>query len=343
MLTDLELYDDNGYVNIKKIIAENYPFTLIVGGRGTGKTYGVLKTMLEERIKFIYMRRQREEYMMIKKPDFSPFKTINRDLGYRIEPRPIVPNITGYFEIGDDKKPISDAIGYLTYIGAIDKVNGLDASDINWLIFEEFIPIEGSVVRKNESTSVYRIGETINRNRELIGKPPLKIIGIANSNYANNPVFMEMGLVNIAYKMQKDGRSIYKNKDKGLLLIFLNDSPISKSKENTAIYKMANGSRYHDMAISNKLDFDKYKNPVSLSLKGLIPIATFGEITFYQERSGRVYVSCHRTGASPLYQATKANQILFKKLHMWIFRAYLHNLVDFETVANEMIFLDIFV
>ena len=48
-----ELYDSNGYVNIKGILETGCPFIFIWGGRGTGKTYGILKHAVENNKKFI--------------------------------------------------------------------------------------------------------------------------------------------------------------------------------------------------------------------------------------------------------------------------------------------------
>lgn len=53
----MSIYLDNGYVDIEKIVNYNLPFNFIVGGRGTGKTYGALKYAYEYNIRFMLMRR----------------------------------------------------------------------------------------------------------------------------------------------------------------------------------------------------------------------------------------------------------------------------------------------
>ena len=62
------LYDNNGYLDIEKIIRCGQPFIFIVGGRGTGKTYGMLKYVLDNNIPFIYMRRTQAQADIINKP-----------------------------------------------------------------------------------------------------------------------------------------------------------------------------------------------------------------------------------------------------------------------------------
>ena len=49
------LFLENGYVDMARIIEQKYPFILMTGARGTGKTYGALKYVIEHKMKFIYM------------------------------------------------------------------------------------------------------------------------------------------------------------------------------------------------------------------------------------------------------------------------------------------------
>ena len=58
---DRKLYLKNGYLNVPYILHYNVPFIFVVGGRGTGKTYGALKYVLESGTPFIYMRRTQSQ------------------------------------------------------------------------------------------------------------------------------------------------------------------------------------------------------------------------------------------------------------------------------------------
>ena len=75
------IYLDNGYLNINQILSYGVPFNFIVGGRGTGKTYGTLKTAYIENKRFILMRRTQAQCDLINKPEFNPFKALNNDTG----------------------------------------------------------------------------------------------------------------------------------------------------------------------------------------------------------------------------------------------------------------------
>ena len=55
---DKNIYLSSGYFNVEYALRFPVPFIFVVGGRGTGKTYGALRYVLENDIKFIYMRRR---------------------------------------------------------------------------------------------------------------------------------------------------------------------------------------------------------------------------------------------------------------------------------------------
>ena len=51
------LYLDSGYANIAYILSKGVTFNFVIGGRGTGKTYGALQHIINNDIKFALMRR----------------------------------------------------------------------------------------------------------------------------------------------------------------------------------------------------------------------------------------------------------------------------------------------
>ena len=67
-------YDNNGYIKIESLLACGMPFIFVTGGRGTGKTYGALKYILDSGRRCMWMRRTQTETDLINKPEFQPFK-----------------------------------------------------------------------------------------------------------------------------------------------------------------------------------------------------------------------------------------------------------------------------
>ena len=53
----VNLYTSDGWIDAAQIVESPCPFVLAIGGRGIGKTYGVLLELYRRGIPFIYMRR----------------------------------------------------------------------------------------------------------------------------------------------------------------------------------------------------------------------------------------------------------------------------------------------
>lgn len=131
----MKIYDKNGYVNIPGILAEGYPFIFIVGGRGTGKTYGALKTVIEQHITFMLMRRTKTQIEIVNKNEFSPFKPLCADFGWNLCTRPISKDSSGiYMALHDEDtgKDIAQGspLGYTCALSTISNMRGFDASDV---------------------------------------------------------------------------------------------------------------------------------------------------------------------------------------------------------------------
>ena len=328
------LYDENGYVNIKKIINLDIPFIFIVGGRGTGKTYGTLKMVVEDDIMFMLMRRTQSQTDLINKPEFSPFKPINSDLGINIETKQVSKYNAGlYNNIEEGGSPI----GYTCALSTIANMRGFDASDVKILIWDEFIPEKHERPLKNEAMAFFNAYETINRNREIKGEKPLQVIALANANDLANPIFLELGLVRIANKMKKRKQESYINKERGIAIFLLEESPISKQKGETAVYKLTRGSDFEKMSIENRFSSDKKSRIKSKPLREYRPIVCIGELCIYEHKSNTtLYASTHKTGSPITYTLSDADRARFIRAYKWVWDEYLENNIEFEEYLCEI-------
>ena len=91
------LYHENGYVDIPWIISRGLPFMFVYGGRGTGKTYGALDTVLEQKLKFIYLRKSQTQADIVGKPEFSPFSPVAVARGVEITSAPVAKYVSGFY------------------------------------------------------------------------------------------------------------------------------------------------------------------------------------------------------------------------------------------------------
>ena len=76
---------ESDYFNLTRCLKTNVTFNFIIGGRGTGKTYGTLSHAIKEKEIFCYMRRMEAEVSTIAREELNPFKALNRDKGWNIQ------------------------------------------------------------------------------------------------------------------------------------------------------------------------------------------------------------------------------------------------------------------
>lgn len=332
------IYLSNGYVDIERILNYRIPFNFIVGGRGTGKTYGALKYAYENNIRFMLMRRTQAQCDLINKPEFNPYKVIASDLNRDIRVKSISSyNALIYEDMGEDLE--GRTMGYTCALSTIANMRGFDASDVKLLIYDEFISERHERMLKGEGGCFKNAYETLNRNRELKGERPLQVLCLANAFNIANPIFLEFGLVGICEKMQLKDQELYINRERGILIALLGNSQISVKKANTALYKLGGGA-YSEMALNNDFSYNSKDDIKSRSLKEFRLLCTVGEISIYKHKSDRkYYVSEHRTGTAPEYKSDEVGLKRYQKKHgLQLFSAYMRGNVGFENMLTKSLF-----
>lgn len=343
----MKIFREDGYLDMGSIMAAGYPFTLVCGGRGTGKTFTALYETINENIPFMLMRRMQTQVDMINKPEFSPFKALERVFGWHIALEKISRNNSAIYrqeEIDGDFKCIGAPIGYTAALATLSNMRGFDASDVRRVIFDEFIPEKHERPIKNEADAIYNAYETINRNRELNGEKPLQMVFLANSNRLDNPLFMALRLVTRAERMLKMGQHVWTDDERGIMLVMFNDSPISAKKEHTSLYKLTSGSDYASMALRNDFNTEDTGSIRNRPLREYNPIVKVGEITVYKHKrdTRKIYVSAHKTGSPPEYGTGDIELGRFIRAYNWVWLDYLENKVEFESIMCELLFRNIF-
>lgn len=338
----MNIYQDSGYIDIKKIMDIGMPFNFIVGGRATGKTYTSLETVKTNGIKFIYMRRTQSQVDMINKPEFSPFKSLNDDHGWHVGSATLSKYNAGFYETEEAedgaRKCCGNPIGYTCALSTISNMRGFDASDVRVLIYDEFIPEKHERPIKGEGAAFLNAYETINRNRELKGNAPLQVLCLANANDLANPIFMELKLVRKAEQMRRRGQEVSLDKSRGIGLFILDRSPISMAKSETALYRLSKCSEFNRMSLQNDFSNEEIGNIKSRPLSEYKPIVTVGEITIYRHKATReYYVSTHKTGSPPEYGTGDMERSRFSRTFSWIWDEYMRNNIIFEEYLCEIL------
>lgn len=339
----MKLFEDNGYLNMAAIIETKLPFIIVIGGRAVGKTYGAFKYVLEHFIKFILMRRTQSQIDLINKPEFSPFKSVAGDLGRNIITKSVSKYNAAFYDGSEDMDgnivPGGPALGYSMALSTVSNLRGFDASDCDILIFDEFIPEKHERPIKGEGEAFLNAVETINRNRELKGFPPIQCLLLANSNDIGNPLFITLDLIPVVEKMISKGQRYRLDYERGLGIFLIADSEILRQKQNTALYKLAAGTEFYEMALKNQFDDFKYNSVSPQPIAEYKPICTLGEITFYKHKSERrFYCSTLKLGSPDEYAATDVDIKRWCRKYNYIWQAYMKKLIYFESVTAEVLY-----
>lgn len=331
----MNIFLENGYCDIKSILSEPYSFIWIIGGRGTGKTYTTLKTVYEEKIKFMFLRRNQNQIDKVANPAMMPFKKLNEDNGWNVTIAPVVKDVYGAYEsdIEDGKlKPKGTPLGLFSALSTFANLRGFDGSDIKLLIWDEFIPQIGERPLKSEAEAFLNAYETINRNRELEGEEPLKFIGLSNSNTVASDTFLYLGLTPVIEKMRQKGMRVWKNEKRSTLIVDLGESEISEKKKQTVLYQMAVGTEYSGMALENDFVSDDFSNIVSRPIKEYYPYAFIGELCIYHHKSKSEWYVCQLAMGTPrfFYPDTAAGKEKFRRDHLSMVDHFLARKIYFK-------------
>lgn len=339
---NFQLYQPSGYLNCADILDKiPVPFVFITGGRGTGKTYGFLSEMILRNQKFIYMRRTQTEIDEIFNEQLSPFKSINRDFGWNIQPFRISKSISGFWQATYDEKgkmvPMGDCLGIILALSTVANIRGFDASDCSSMIYDEFIPEEHKRAMRGEDAAFFNAYETINRNRELQGKEPLRCICLSNANNLANPLFIGLKIVNKIYNMRASGQEVYIDSKRGMCVICLDKSDISELKAETSLYRLTYGTAFYAMSIDNDFENPTVAPHKPQNLKEYVPTVVLGEACIYEHKSeGKMYVSSHVSGNPIVLGTTGTDRLKAKRFFNYIWIAYLNQQVIFETIQLEV-------
>lgn len=261
-----------------------YFLYIVIGGRGIGKTYNVLRGLITDGEFFLYVRRNEAEVRNCCTVHNNPFLTINADLDRTIE----VSKAEDSFIIHED----DSILGVAGSLSTFGKYRGSNFDRVNYVIFDEFLATSPfDRLYKHESELFFNMLETVGRNREIQGRPPIKVIMLANSNRIRSGIIESLRLGEQIRLMKINKIEEWADDKRGIYINLPEDLEITRLKKQTKLYKLSADSEYYDMAINNNFAFDDFASVNRYRSNELVPVCGFGSITFYTVK-GRDYLYC---------------------------------------------------
>ena len=151
---------------------------------------------------------------------------------------------------------------------------------------------------------------------------------------------MELGLIDVCDKMKSKQNPVYVNKERGVCIVMLDGSSISKQKQNTALYKLTQKSDFASMALSNSFAYNSTMSIKSQNVRDYKILCGVGDIYIYKHRSDRrYYVTEYAAGKCDKYAADDVEVERFlKRWGRTMYIAYMNNNVLFESMIVKSLF-----
>lgn len=252
--------------------------------RGVGKTYSALTYALSKGIIPVYIKRTKNDVNLICNEnkigfDASPYSPINRDYGTEIKAKRLDDGI-GAFYGADDAIPVA----YVIALSAAKSIKGFDLSGADWMLFDEFIPQAGEVVRRSEGEQILDLYMTIRRDREQRGRDPLKMILFANAENIATPITSTLEIIDKMADMNIKSREYYYDEDRGIMLHRIPET--GSGENNSGIYKAMGKTAWGRKAFGGEFANNDFSCVKQMSLKGFVPVCGFK----YKEQTHYIYM-----------------------------------------------------
>lgn len=329
----LNLYQQDGWVDVQSILDAGFIFNFITGGRGIGKTYGFIRWMIEHDQTFILLRRTEIESQLQSDPKTSSVTAVCNDMGITFHAAVHGKKMRSLYRDDTDQE-----ICLCAALSTFASVRGVDLSAYRYIIYDEFITEPHVRPLKMEGIALSNAYETINRNRELAGLDPVRLIALSNSLNISNDIFMQFDLVSAAEKMISEDIEVYKRGN--LLMLILQHSPISAKKAGTALYQTAS-EEYARMSIRNEFIMNDFRYVKKQPLKEYIPVWSVGDLTIYEHKNrNEFYISFSKAKLpkSQQYGSNYMDLTRMKRDHIRTWWNYLDGLIKFENYKAVSLF-----
>lgn len=341
-----ELYTREGWINAQLWFNDPAPFVVCIGGRGTGKTFGALDILTSPDNgygKFVYMRRSQSQIDACKLSELNPFKSINDARGRSVIMTAMGKYVAGIYNGQLDKdsvlRPAGEPVGIGIALSVFSNIRGVDGLGYDFLLYDEFIKETHEKPIKAEGSAFLNAYETLNRNRELQGRVPLKALLLSNSNDLSSPILDAMGLVKVVDHMQRKGQSRATAAGGAISVYLYQDSPISARKAATALYRVANNNGdFANMALHNKFSAANYEYVANKPLKEYRPLVSIGNVTVYEHVNNGTYYVVAGVKAEDRYSMLPIDIKGFRRNYWYLYEAMLQKSLFYASAPIKIEF-----
>lgn len=313
-----EFYDIRREVDFKK-----YVIAILIGGRGIGKTYSTLDMLYEYRMfhvkqgnetgKFIYVRNTDKQLLKCRSDLGNPFKAWNLDHGRSVQ---FVPCDDDFLIVEKNGNDTID-LGYAFSLSTCQNIRGTSFPDVDFVVLDEFIQKRKLTYPQFEN--FIDLYETVNRNRELFGEPPVKAVLLSNSQHLGNDILDGFNLIQKIEKIKREKGSGSFHVKQLYCSILPDDNEITNAKRNTAMMNIIDGTKIASEFLDNDFSHDSFYNIARRPVKEYVPVCSIDDIYIYRHKTNGSYYACESRHQRDPYTSLDTLPA-FRKKYMAVFR-----------------------
>lgn len=285
------------------------PFQFYLGGRGIGKTFSCLEDVAKEGTPCtMWARRYAEEMEQI--CESGLFANLQKkgkalDMTSRMKKKSTVGEILR----GDE------VVGYCTGVSAFAKKRGIDYPQVQRIIVDEISPEEHRPYFRGEGKALFNMYESINRNREFDGEPPVQLICLSNCIKLSTPAFLQIpGFIASVQDMIAKREFRRTLKEQCCYIEIMDNKAFAEAKSKTALYRLlGENSEITRSNVRNEFvkdDFTVVRPRKSVSINEYIPIIKYMDISIYQHKSTGDYYVSGEDSSAPLKLVESQHDLL---------------------------------
>ena len=324
------MYDENGYFNFASLYEQGRIFNVVIGARGTGKTYSAVKYFIEQKKPFLFMRRTQIQTDIVSTDAMSPIVKVLNDLRMEYHTKKLTKYNTAFYDASDKLLLVTASLKTFA------NIRGFEVSNvgINDIIFDEFVKEPQEPKIKYEGLAFSNAYESMNRNR--FDGSDIRVFLLANSTDIANDVFMYFNWIPLAEHMIQSGAEETFLPD--LAMLIYRNSPISEKKRNTALYRNVS-KEFADMALDNKFVLNDFSYVKKQRLRDFSCSLRVGKLYIYKHKSEPIWYITQTKGTAPAeYDDNYSGLERFKKKHWTLYIRYTEGKVRFDSYESLSIF-----
>ena len=325
----IQYLEPYGYIDMEALLnKERFSYIFITGARGCGKTYGAIDWLLHvKREPFLLMKRTQVQADFAGTPLTTPISVNLREGQEIVERNTKVKNLH-LMEVLQDGEPYGKV--YVTALSSISSMRGINLAEVGTVLFDEFIKEPHERPIRFEYDCFRNAMETLGRNREFYGKPPLKVIALSNAIDLANPYYRGFGCVNQVYAMKGDR---WEDPAQSLAIYRPRSEAFVARKKKTALYQTGASS---GQVLGNSWETVGQEDIRSLNLKYCSPICSIDDVGFYKVQGG-IFASASKNPGVPAFDLTASvDRALAHRKYQNVFDALFLKKITYESVDVKL-------